>query len=307
MTRVQPPIGAGSTGRTGAGPAPSTRPWFDTPNIRRVLVLAAILGLALGIETVVLHLRLDPLADVHAYYDAGQRLNDGQALYVQPAGTNDAAFYRYPPLLAIVFRPLARLSFETAASIWEAALLVALALTIVRVGPRRPATWVVAGMLALPTGWAIVIGQAQVLVTLLMALGAPWALALATNLKLFPALVALWWIGRRDWPALGRFAAVCIALVVVQLALAPQATLDYLPFLLTDQVGQVASVSPFVISPILWLVLVVAGVVAALRWAPTRAGWAIAVAVSVLASPRLLVYQLTSLLAGLREPRGRAG
>jgi hypothetical protein len=307
MTGVQPPFGADSTRRIDAGPTPTTRPWFDTPNIRRVLVLAAILGLALGIETVVLHLRLDPLADVHAYYDAGRRLNDGQPLYVQPAGTNDAAFYRYPPLLAIAFRPLALLPFDVAASIWEAVVLVALALTILRLGRRRPATWVVTGMLALPIGWAVVIGQAQVVVTLLIAIGAPWSLALAVNLKLFPALVALWWIGRRDWPALRRFVVLGLVLVVLQLALAPQATLDYIPFLLTDQVGDVVSVSPFVISPVLWLALVVAGVVAALRWAPTRAGWAIAVAVSVLASPRLLVYQLSSLLAGVRDPGGRPG
>jgi hypothetical protein len=307
MTGVQPPFGADSTRRADAGPTPGTRPWFDTPNIRRVLVLAAILGLALGIETVVLHLRLDPLADVHAYYDAGRRLNDGQPLYVQPAGTNDAAFYRYPPLLAIAFRPLALLPFDVAAWIWEAVVLVALALTILRLGRRRPATWVVTGMLALPIGWAVVIGQAQVVVTLLIAIGAPWSLALAVNLKLFPALVALWWIGRRDWPALRRFVVLGLGLVVLQLALAPQATLDYLPFLLTDQVGDVVSVSPFVISPVLWLALVVAGVVAALRWAPTRAGWAIAVAVSVLASPRLLVYQLSSLLAGVRDPGGRPG
>ena len=85
---------------------------FDTPNVRRVLAGAAVLGLALGIQTLVLHLSTDPLADVHAYYDAGARLNAGLPLYDQPATTNDNEFYRYPPLLAIVFRPLAMLPFE---------------------------------------------------------------------------------------------------------------------------------------------------------------------------------------------------
>ena len=75
--------------------------------MRRVLVLGAVVGLLLGIETVVLHLTTDPLADVHAYYDAGARLNAGQPLYDQPATTDEADFYRYPPLLAILFRPLA--------------------------------------------------------------------------------------------------------------------------------------------------------------------------------------------------------
>ncbi len=111
---------------------------FDTPNVRRVLAGAAVLGLALGIQTLVLHLSTDPLADVHAYYDAGARLNAGLPLYDQPATTNDNEFYRYPPLLAIAFRPLALLPFEVAAAIWEAFLVACLALTIVRLGAESP-------------------------------------------------------------------------------------------------------------------------------------------------------------------------
>ena len=44
------------------------------------------------------------------------------------------------------------------------------------------------------------------------------------------------------------------------------------------------------------------GVLAAWRLAPTRWGWAAAVSLAVLATPRLILYQLISLLAGLREP-----
>jgi hypothetical protein len=283
------------------------RPWFDTPNVRRMLILAAILGLGLGLETVLLHLTTDPLADVHAYYDAGTRLNAGGPLYEQVVGTNDPSFYRYPPLLAIAFRPLAALPFALAALIWETILLVALVVTVVRLGPRRKSTWIVLGMLALPIGWSLVIGQAQVLVTLLMAIGAPWSLALATHLKLFPALAALWWVGRREWRALARFGAWIVGLGMVQLLLEPRATLAYPAFLATDQVGQVNSVSPYVVSPWLWAVLTIVGIVAAIRWAPARLGWALAVTVSVFANPRLLVYQLSTLAAGLRAPddRGR--
>jgi hypothetical protein len=286
---------------------PRPRPWFDTPNIRRILVLAALLGLGLGVETVVLHVSTDPLADVHAYYDAGTRLNAGLPLYEQSAGTNDPSFYRYPPLLAVAFRPLALLPFDTAALIWELLLFAALALTILRLGARRKWTWVVLGMLALPIGWSLAIGQAQVVVTLMTAIGAPWSLALAAHLKLFPALAALWWVGRRQWGPLARFLAWVGGLTVVELLLEPQATIAYLGFLATDQVGQVNSVSPFIVSPWLWAGITVVGVLAALRWAPTRWGWPLAVAISVLANPRLLVYQLSTLAACLRAPddRGR--
>ncbi len=88
--------------------------------IMLVLFAAAVIGTLMGFGTFVIHLRGDPLADVHAYYDAATRLNQGLPLYAQSATTNEAEFYRYPPLLAILFRPLAMLPFAAAAAIWEA-------------------------------------------------------------------------------------------------------------------------------------------------------------------------------------------
>jgi hypothetical protein len=282
----------------------TSRGWA-TPRVILILRLAAILGVALGIETVVLHLLTDPLADVHAYYDAGTRLNAGQALYDQPATTDDAAFYRYPPLLAIAFRPLALLPFPAAAAIWELLLVGAMVLTLVRLGPRRQLTWMAFGMLALPLGWSLVIGQAQVLVTLLLALGTPWGIAFATNLKVFPILAATWWIGRRDWRGLRQMALWLIGVVVVQLVLEPAGSLAYLGFLRLEQVGNVQSISPYALSPLLWAALLAVGIIAAIRLAPRRHGWAVAVVVAVFASPRLLVYQLSSLIAAVRDPDDR--
>jgi hypothetical protein len=278
---------------------------FDTPNVRRVLAGAAVLGLALGIQTLVLHLSTDPLADVHAYYDAGARLNAGLPLYDQPATTNDNEFYRYPPLLAIVFRPLALLPFEVAAAIWEAVLVVCLALTIVRLGLNRR-TWIVVGMLALPILWSLAIGQAQVVVTLLMALGAPWAIALAAHLKIFPALVAIWWLGRRDVRSFAWFMAWVAAIGILQLVLEPAGTLAFPASLGLEQVGNVENRSLYAYSPIAWAVALVVGTVIVWRLAPTRYGWVAAVALSVLATPRLLIYQLSTLVAALREPRSNS-
>jgi len=278
---------------------------FDTPNVRRVLAGAAVLGLALGIQTLFLHLSTDPLADVHAYYDAGTRLNAGLPLYDQPATTNDNEFYRYPPLLAIVFRPLALLPFEAAAALWEAFLVVCLALTIARLGLNRR-TLVVMGMLALPTLWSLAVGQAQIVVTLLTALGSPVALALAAHLKIFPALAAIWWLGGRDVRSFAWFVAWVAAIGVVQLVLEPAGTLAFPSSLGLEQVGNVENRSLYAYSPIAWAVAVVAGTVVAWRLAPTRYGWAAAVALSVLATPRLLIYQLSTLVAALREPRTTA-
>ena len=275
--------------------------------LRAVFLLWAVVGILLGAETFVLHVTTDPLADVHAYYDAGTRLNAGQGLYDQPATTDDAAFYRYPPLLAIAFRPLATLPFGTAAAIWEVVVVASLGATLLVLRREGERTWILAAILALPIVWSVVIGQAQVPVTLLVAIAKPWSVALAGHLKVFPALVALYWLGRRDWRRLGEFAAWSAAVAVVQLALETNGSIAFLGQLGLSQVGNVANVSPFAFAPILWALLAIGGVVLALVLAPTRWGWPASVAVSTLISPRLLVYQLMTLLAGVKNVQAAEG
>jgi hypothetical protein len=275
---------------------------LDTPRVQFVLIAASVLGLIIGLETLILHLTTDPLADVHAYYDAGARLNAGLPLYDQPAGTDDAAFYRYPPLLAVAFRPLALLPFQTAALIWEGLLLVLFAGTIVRTGVRNRWTWIVLGWLAAPVAWSLAIGQAQVAVTFLVALGAPWAIAFAAHLKILPALVAVYWLGRRDWRAFGRFIAWGVGLLALSFALEPTGTIAFLGFPDLGQVGGVENRSLYAISPWLWAAFVAGFLAVALRYAPSRIGWHLAVALSVFANPRLLMYQLSTLLAAVRPP-----
>jgi len=280
---------------------------FESRGVQFVLVAGALLGLLIGIQTLVLHLSTDPLADVRAYYDAGARLNAGLPLYDQPAGTDDAAFYRYPPLLAIAFRPLALLPFETAALIWEAFLLALFAATVVRSGIRNRWTWLVMGWLAAPIAWSLAVGQAQVAVTFLVIQGSPWGVALAANLKLLPLLVAIYWVGRRDSAALARVVAWLLGLAALSFVLEPAGTVDFLGFPDLDQVGQVENRSLYAISPILWLGFVALLAIAALRASPTPAGWAMAVALSVFANPRLLMYQLSTLQAAVRPPDSDGG
>ena len=179
--------------------------------------------------------------------------------------------------------------------------MVAFGLTIRRLG-WRPPVWLAIGILAMPIAWSLVIGQAQVLVTALLVVGMPWAVAFAAHLKLLPALVALYWLGRRDWESLARFAAWAVVLTGVQLVLEPEATMAFLGFANLAQVGEVNNLSIYAISPLLWAVLVGVGAIATIRLGPTRYGWAAAIALSVLATPRLLAYQLSTLLAGLRAP-----
>ncbi len=283
---------------------PTARASPDWHRVANLLLFAlAVVGGLAGLGVLVQQIQGGALDDVRAYYDAGSRLNGGLPLYPADADPNVAEFYRYPPLLAIVFRPLALLPYETAAVIWEMVVVASFLGTLWWVGPRRRATWLAVGILAVPIAWSIAIAQAQVPLTFLMAVGAPWSIALAANLKLFPALVAIWWIGRRDWHRLRAFAAWMVALVLVQVVLEPRGSLDYLATLTLEQVGEVRNLSPYAVSPVLWAAAVAIGVLLAYRLAPTKWGWAAAVALSVLATPRLLVYMLMTFLAILRVPR----
>jgi hypothetical protein len=278
-------------GPTGTTAAARARLW------RRGLFAVAVIGAIAGVLVFRMHITSDPFADARVYYDAAARLNAGQPLY--PPDTRI-----YPPLFSILFRPLALLPFEIAAAIWEAFLLAAFGLTLWRMGIRRPATWLAIGMLGIGIAWTFAIGQAEVLVTLLLTIGSPFTVALAANIKLFPILVGVYWLGRREWRELGRLVGWTVGLILLQLVLDPA---DSLAFpgtlnLVRSQAAVSTNLSPYATSPLLWAVLVGGGVIVALRLAPTRWGWASAVALEVLASPRLFSYMLMSLLACLGGP-----
>jgi hypothetical protein len=84
--------------------------------------------------------------------------------------------------------------------------------------------------------------------------------------------------------------------------LEPAASVAFFGFSDLAQVGSVQNRSLYALSPLLWAVFIVGLMALALRFAPTRAGWALAVAASVLISPRLLLYQISTLQAAVRAP-----
>jgi hypothetical protein len=245
------------------------------------------------------HLANDPLHDFHVYYDAAARLNAGLPLY--PPGARI-----YPPLFSILCRPLALLPFEIAAVIWEGLVVAALGLTLWRTGIRRPATWWAVAALSIGIGWTLAIGQAEAIIVLLLTFGNPFTVALAGNIKLYPLAAGIYWLARRDWRALGRLAGWTAGLVLLQLVLDPADTLAFPGTLGPGQVvGEVASsgnISPFVISPLLWIVCVAIELAIAFRLGRTRWGWAAAVGLTVFVSPRVFSYNLITLLACLGGP-----
>jgi hypothetical protein len=271
-----------------------------------ILFALAILGAAAGVAVAWMHVVSDPLADAHAYYDAAARLNAGEPLYPPGIDPSSNLIYLYPPLLAILLRPLALLPFLWFALIWELIVGLTFVLLIRYLGVRRRSTWIAVGLLGIPIGWALSVAQAHIPMTLLMALGQPWSIAVAANIKLFPVLIALWWIGRRDWESVAAFAVWTTLLVIGQIVLEPNGSFAFFQSVGFAQLGEVRNFSPFIVSPLVWIGLVMAGGLIVLLTARSRWGWAVAVSVATLAPPRLLVYMLTGLLAAIRQPR-RAG
>jgi hypothetical protein len=252
-----------------------------------------------GIRMFWFHITYDPFTDIHVYYDAAARLNAGLPLY--PPGARI-----YPPLFSILFRPLALLPFELAAAIWEGILLAAFGLTLWRLGIRRPVTWWAVVVLSIGIAWTLAIGQVEAIVTVLVTLGNPLTIALAANIKLYPLLVGIYWLARGEWRSLGRLVGWTAGLILLQLILDPSDTLAFPgtlnPSEVASEVASVGNLSPFALSPFLWAALLVVGFIVTLRLGRTRWGWASAVALSVLAPPRVFSYNLMTLLACLGGP-----
>ena len=280
------------------------------PVARRVLYLlwfaVAIIGAAAGVAVAYMHLVGDPLNDARSYYDAASRLNAGLALYPEGIDPSTNQIYLYPPLLAMLLRPLALLPYEWFAVIWEVVVVTSFVLLIRHLGVRRKETWLTIGVLGVPIGWALAVAQAHIPMTLLIAIGQPWSIALAANIKLFPALIVLWWLGRREFEAVAAFAMWSALLVLAQVLVEPGGTFAYFQQVGFEQVGagtELRNFSPFVLSPVIWASLLAVGALATLALARTKWGWAVAVTFATLAPPRLLVYMLASIVAAVRQPR----
>ena len=287
---------AAARARVGFGPA--------TRHVLQLVAFAlAVIGALAGIAVGAMHIVGDPLADAHAYYEAASRLNAGEPLYPASLDPNGNHIYLYPPLLAVAMRPFALLPFEAFAVLWELAVVGSFVLLLRYLGVRKRSTWLAIGMAGVPIAWALTVAQAHVPFTYLLALGQPWSIALAANLKLTPVLIAIWWLGRRDWESFFAFLVWMALFALLQVGLEWNGSVSFFQSIGFDEVGQVRNISPYAQSPLVWIALVIVGALVTLALARTRWGWAAAVTLVTLSPPRLLVYMLMGLLAGLRQPK----
>ncbi len=195
--------------------------------------------------------------DTSNYYAAGQRLNAGHNLY-GPLRSTDRRVPGYPstypapllspPLVAVIWRPLAALGPRSMTIWWAAnlALVVVIAIWFAAIG-RRVTLMGLLVILALGLPIALVLGVPYaylgyhspisiaalagnlngylvglcILAWWAARRGRSWlagsAAALAAVLKLGPFVILWWLVVRRDWPAVKAFVVTVVILGVVGL------------------------------------------------------------------------------------------
>lgn len=256
----------------------------------RLVALGIIGGMA--IANVVWSIQTWPMGDVEIYWDAGQRIRSGEALY-----PGDAPFrsFRYAPWFAWMWAGFSFLPYWLVAVVWQGALLLACVLVAIPF-VRRGVVGIAFAGLFIPLLFAVSAGgnvQALLVLSLLYGIdrrSGPLWIAIAASLRATPILFVAVYAARREW---GRF-WLTIGLTVVLVA----------PMLWYDPVSLVTGVAGrepglMAVSPLLFGVVAFASVGAVAFMAWRRGPYTIlgAATAAILASPKLFGYDVTTFLA----------
>jgi hypothetical protein len=269
--------------------------------------------------------------DALTYLAAGERLNAGHALYALSAGDRpvhlNPPFWDvpllYPPLIAVIWRPLAALPGESGVLLWWAGCILAIVGAIVLLGRRTPAATgigVAACSISLMYGLTFANVDALILAALLgtwlLARSGRWeaagaVVAIAAVVKVTPLAVCAWAIAvapRRG--TVGVLSGLAVGLIVGILGAGIQAHVDFVDIALRTQSTGTSNLSlaglarSVGMAPELarWLppAMAVVGLslVVALRRRPGPA-FAVAVATCVFGSPAVNLVTPIVLLAAL--------
>lgn len=238
----------------------------------------------------------EPGVDVAAYWNAAQRLRDGEPLYAGGAA-NASDLYRYTPWFAYAWVPLTYLPRDAVTAGWVGLMVMAALLStlpLLRRGPAGWATWAIFTPLQL--GGAI-FGNVQPLLVLMLLWGVerrsgPLWIAVGASLKAVPFLLTLVYAGRGEW----RRAALATGLTAMLVA--PTFLFDLSAYSTVPGPNQISLAG---VSVFLYLPVALAAVAAAFLLARTRYAWLAGSFAMLAALPRLLTYEIGFLLVGTAE------
>lgn len=260
--------------------------------IRGSWLLSVAIVVAIGIVNLIWAFTDWHFNDLNAYYEAALRIREGDVLYggeVQPWTA-----YRYAPWFAYAFLPLSYLPWTVLAVAWS---VFTIGCSVLAVWPlirhrTRPAL-MLAGIMgpllvAVSASGNIQAAMVALLVWTVHGRWGPVTIGLAASLKVTPILLALTYLGRREW----RRAAVAAVVAIVLWAPALAFTIE--PITLNGGGG---------LSTVEWLVLgggsIAGAVIVSQHW--PRYGLLSTGVAAYLATPRLFLYDTTILLVSVGQ------
>jgi hypothetical protein len=261
------------------------RPALRTRGLLLLTAAAAAAGLVGGVSDAL----RDNAYDFMAHWEGLQRWLAGGRLYDLAALRHNhfAAVFKIPPFYTLLYLPLSGLDAAAALALWRGlsigmALLSAWLLwPLLRGAGGRTALVVLLVAYQLrPLSDSIAYGQTDLLLLLLLAAllrlwrsgrstAAGVLLGVAGLIKLYPLLLVLWWLRRRDWRALGGtvlglIGGTLLALAVLGPAVHRSFVLQVLPLIggttnwienqtvsgvVTRTAGELIKLRPFTLQP----------------------------------------------------------
>jgi Glycosyltransferase family 87 len=306
--------------------------WGPDRTLRIVAAVAVVFGL-LWVGLILEPWANDPatwIRDTSNYYAAGERLNAGHSLYAYSPGDRHVlellfglpSPYLYPPLIGVLWRPVAAfLPFEPVIIVWWAAGMVTflgMVAWLLWKGGRVSALGIL--LLLVPIVWTAWTGNVSTFIAVaivgawfLLRRGHDWIagalIGFTTVVKLSPAFLGWYLLVQRRWNAV--WATVVTAALSLGISIAGAGLGPHFEFLgvssaaargggipaslvgILTTLGASRDLMPLV-APIVSVIGIV--VIFLLRDRP-RAAWAAAVATGVLASPIFNLTNVTVLIA----------
>jgi len=190
-----------------------------------------------------------PILDAHTYLAAGQALNSGGPLYEGPDPLLS------PPLIAVVWRPLAALPSPLGLAIWWAGEAIAVGGSLWwLLRSRMPSIAVGTFVLAIPIGFELAVGNMNGY--LLAGAILVWSLrgrtlggvilGVMVSAKLLPALLLIWLIGQRAGRGVAGFivgVVVCVFIVAIGAGLSTFGSYAVVASHVTPQPKSVAAIT----------------------------------------------------------------
>jgi len=264
-----------------------------------LFVTALLVGLSIH-DSIVGLTHIDG-SDLDIYRRASlHMLNDGNPyIYLGEPGFGS---FRYAVWFAIAYIPWAVIPRDAAMIFWIPVLLVVSILPVADIIRRYGLLgWGFAALMQVLLIGNVAAGNIQPLLIAALYFGldsrwGPWIVGTAASLKLAPILFIL------PWVAAGQWRKAVTAVVFAGVLLAPSLLFQLPPSILESRMTSLID-----ISPVLWVAVVVAATLVALRLGRTKWAWPAAACAVVLALPRLLNLDLSFLMPAVRPPAPTAG